>query len=96
MAATLITASVGYAQLIEEFRTVVRQELKTLSSLPFEPAPVVGGIELAMEITRLSKSRVYRLVTDRAIPHKKRGNRLYFSRAELLAWVETGNRQEVK
>jgi len=94
MAITLITASVGYAQLIEEFRGIVRQELKALSSLPAETAPAVGGIELATEITRLSKSRIYALVSERAIPHSKRGNKLYFSRADLMDWVQAGCRNE--
>jgi predicted DNA-binding transcriptional regulator AlpA len=54
----------------------------------------IGGIELARQVTRLSAARIYTLVSERAIPHKKRGNRLYFNRAELLAWVEKGNRKE--
>ncbi|MCR5887555.1 helix-turn-helix domain-containing protein [Hymenobacter sp. J193] len=55
-------------------------------------APEIGGIELAQEITRLSKARIYTLVSERILPHKKRGGRLYFDRAELLAWVREGNR----
>ena len=47
-----------------------------------------------MEITRLSKSRIYALVQQRGIPHSKRGNKLYFNRAELMVWVEAGKRQE--
>ncbi|GAB3931870.1 helix-turn-helix domain-containing protein [Larkinella terrae] len=54
----------------------------------------IGGIEVAEQITRLSKARIYTLVSERAIPHKKRGNRLYFNRTELIAWVEQGNRKE--
>ncbi len=55
-------------------------------------ATEVGGIELAREITRLSKARIYALVSARAIPHHKRGNRLHFTRAELVAWVAAGRR----
>ena len=58
-------------------------------------APAIGGIELAQEITRLSKARIYTLVSERVLPHAKRGNRLTFSRAELLAWVAAGHRGEV-
>jgi excisionase family DNA binding protein len=57
-----------------------------------QPTPEVGGIELAQEVTRLSKARVYALVSARAIPHAKRGNKLYFNRAELTAWVAQGAR----
>ncbi|XWW44467.1 helix-turn-helix domain-containing protein [Fibrella sp. USSR17] len=52
----------------------------------------IGGIELAMQLTRLSKARIYTLVSERNIPHKKRGNRLTFNRTELIAWLNEGNR----
>lgn len=58
------------------------------------PASQVGGLELAQEITRLSKARIYALVSAREIPHSKRGNKLYFDRAELLAWVAKGKRAD--
>ena len=71
--------------------------LTTLLSSHQAPAPdEVGGIELAMQVTRLSKPRIYTLVSERAIPHKKRGNRLTFRRSELLTWLEEGNRAERK
>ena len=60
------------------------------------PALEVGGIELAQELTRLSKPRLYALVSERNIPHSKRGNRLTFSRAELLDWLNAGRRTTKK
>ena len=57
-------------------------------------APEVGGIELAQEITRLSKPRIYALVSARGIPHAKRGNKLYFTKADLTAWINAGKRGE--
>ena len=57
-------------------------------------APEVGGIELAQEITRLSKPRIYALVSKRGLPVAKRGKKLYFNRADLLAWVNAGKRGE--
>ena len=57
-------------------------------------APEVGGIELAQQVTRLSKPRLYALVSARGIPHAKRGNKLYFTRADLTAWVNAGKRGE--
>lgn len=56
------------------------------------PADEIGGIEVAQQITRLSKPRIYALVSARGIPHAKRGNKLYFNRAELRAWLEEGKR----
>lgn len=42
----------------------------------------------ALEITGLSKSKLYKLTSSNSIPHKYFGNRLVFSRKELLAWIE--------
>ncbi|QKG53020.1 helix-turn-helix domain-containing protein [Hymenobacter sp. BRD67] len=58
--------------------------------------PKIGGIELAQQITRLSKARLYALVSARQIPHAKRGNKLYFTQAELQAWVMNGKRSSPK
>ncbi|QJW90750.1 helix-turn-helix domain-containing protein [Spirosoma taeanense] len=67
--------------------------LTTLLSIPSAPPDETGGIELARQVTRLSAARIYTLVSQRAIPHKKRGNRLTFRRSELLAWLDEGNRE---
>jgi excisionase family DNA binding protein len=97
MLTTPFTLSVNTAQMMDEFRSIVRQELAAFLQAPLPmPTGDVSGIELAMEVTRLSKSRIYALVQQRGIPHSKRGNKLYFNRAELLAWVEEGKRQEKK
>jgi len=68
--------------------------LETLQHLrgASKPADEIGGIALAQDITRLSKARIYALVSARKIPHSKRGNKLYFTRADLLAWVNQGQR----
>ena len=59
------------------------------------PSDEIGGIELAQQVTGLSKARIYALVSARAIVHSKRGNRLFFRRSELEAWVAKGKREEV-
>jgi excisionase family DNA binding protein len=60
------------------------------------PLTAIGGMELAREVTGLSKPRLYALVSERGIPHAKRGNKLFFNRAELLAWIAEGNRSQRK
>ncbi|MGV3538381.1 MAG: helix-turn-helix transcriptional regulator [Rufibacter sp.] len=48
------------------------------------------NLEEALEITGLSKSKIYKLTSAGAIPVKTFGTRrLVFSRKELLAWVES-------
>jgi excisionase family DNA binding protein len=68
-------------------------ELLQHFSPPQSNLPDVGGIELAQQVLRLSKPRIYALVSSRALPHMKRGNRLSFSRTELLDWVKAGSRK---
>lgn len=92
--AQLLTSGVDYAQFFDDLRAVVRHEVKqALGGAPDTATPPeVGGIELAQQVTRLSKPRIYALVSARQIPHAKRGNKLYFNRAELLEWVAVGKR----
>lgn len=58
--------------------------------------PEIGGISLAQQVTHLSKARLYALVSARQIPHAKRGNKLYFNRTELQAWIAAGNRSSIE
>ena len=68
-----------------------------LSSQPnTAPADEVGGMALARSVTRLSAARIYTLVSERKLPHKKRGNRLSFRRSELMDWLDEGNRETDK
>lgn len=79
---------------LNNLEALTLEALNCLRTTATAASPEVGGIELAQEITRLSKPRIYALVSARGIPHSKRGNKLYFNRAELLAWVERGRRIE--
>lgn len=51
-----------------------------------------GGIEIAIDETGLTSHSIYRLVSERKIPHAKKGGRLYFSRKALQKWIEEGQR----
>ena len=90
--AAIITMGIEYAQFLSDLRATIQQEVKLALAITASPSAETGGIELAKEVTRLSKSRIYALVSARQIPHSKRGNVLHFNRAELLAWVKSGNR----
>lgn len=48
------------------------------------------GVDGAAELLACPKSRVYKLVSARRIPHHKDGSRLIFDRAELRRYVESG------
>ncbi|WP_018479361.1 helix-turn-helix domain-containing protein [Pontibacter roseus] len=52
------------------------------------PKPDRCSFDEALEITGLSKSKLYKLTASKEVPHKRYGNRLIFSRKELANWVE--------
>ncbi|SDX80732.1 helix-turn-helix domain-containing protein [Hymenobacter psychrophilus] len=84
-----------FATLEDWLRRIEANQNELLQRLnaPAAAGPEVGGIELACEVLRLSKPRIYTLVSERAIPHMKRGGRLTFSRAELLSYLQAGSRK---
>lgn len=49
----------------------------------------------ACEILKFTKATLYSKVCKRELPFYKQGNRLYFSRAELLDWIKEGKRKSV-
>jgi excisionase family DNA binding protein len=57
---------------------------------PIEDITVVNG---ASEITHLSIQTIYEKVAANEIPFMKKGKRLYFSRKELIAWIQEGRKK---
>lgn len=52
-----------------------------------EKKPDIGGIEIAEEVTGLTRSTIYTKVSKNEIVHMKKGGKLYFSRKALLEWI---------
>lgn len=59
-----------------------RQEVNPDSS-----GPTVMDIEAFCAYTGLSKQTVYRKTRSGAVPHSKRGKRLYFDKKEVDEWL---------
>lgn len=80
---------------IDDIAKAIRNELKGYFEQQEEKdrEDEIGGIELAIELTGLAKPTIYGLVSERKIPHSKRGKKLYFSRRELLVWLTNGKRK---
>lgn len=80
---------------IDDISRAIRNELKSYFEQQEEKEreDEIGGIELALEVTKLAKPTIYGLVSERRIPHSKRGKKLYFSRKELLEWLTNGKRK---
>lgn len=79
---------------LNNLEALTLEVLQLLRRTPSSSADETGGLALAREVTGLSNARIYALVSARAIPHAKRGNRLFFNRAELLDWIKQGKRDE--
>lgn len=53
-------------------------------------------IKEAATFLKIRVSTIYGLTHRSEIPVCKKGNRLFFSRKNLLAWIETGRRKTIK
>jgi len=54
---------------------------------------VLLTIQQASELINLSVPTIYGLVSKGDIPVSKKGKRLYFSKKELLAWIQSGRKK---
>jgi predicted DNA-binding transcriptional regulator AlpA len=73
-------------QLFSLIQKAIASSIQSMQ--PIEPPKEIGGIELAMEITGLSKSRIYALSKANKIPKLPGGSRLLrFSRTDLIEWM---------
>ncbi len=54
--------------------------------------PDEGNIDFAVKVIQtMSKSKIYKLTSENAIPHRKRGGKtLWFNREELENWLTNG------
>jgi hypothetical protein len=77
---------------LSTLETLLTEVLQHLCSSSSAKQDEFGGMELVQEVTRLSKAHLYALVAARQIPHAKRGNKLYFTRADRPAWIAAGRR----
>ena len=50
----------------------------------------------ASEFLNLAVPTIYALTSNRTLPHFKKGKKLYFSRATLTKWIESGKRSSVR
>jgi predicted DNA-binding transcriptional regulator AlpA len=48
-----------------------------------------GGMALAMEVTGYAKATLYKLVSAKEIPHRKKGAMVWFDEEELRKWQDT-------
>jgi len=66
------------------------------SSRNTEESDQLLDIKATSELLHLSVPTIYGFVHQSTIPVSKKGKRLYFSRKELIAWVNTGRRKTIQ
>lgn len=73
---------------IEQALSILSKEKETylLSHIKEEE---IGGVDLAIEVTKLKKATIYYYTHLRLIPHFKKGRKLYFDRTKLQEWLLT-------
>ena len=72
----------------EELRAIVSESVsQTLAGLTLTPDAAVGVLEQHGFL--ISKARLYKLTAKGDVPFRKYGNKLLFSRRELLSWAES-------
>lgn len=74
--------------LTEIVREVFRENQLTSTTNPENEAMV--SIQEAAKITGLAVNTLYDKTHQRAVPHYKKGKRIYFRPSELLAWLRKG------
>jgi excisionase family DNA binding protein len=79
------------ADKIAEKLTSSQQELNTYKEK--QEAKEYLSIEEASEVIHLAKPTIYGLTHRSAIPHLKKGRKLWFKRSELLSWLDSGRIQ---
>lgn len=75
-------------ELRAEIKSCLLETIEEIKSIP-APVPLPDRVELfeACEITKLSKSQIYKMTMLNEIPFEKYGKRLVFSRRELNEWM---------
>ncbi|ASE62009.1 DNA-binding protein [Chryseobacterium indologenes] len=67
-----------------------------LDRIQNEPTDIefIGAME-ACKILKISLPTLYSKVSLREVPFYKKGNRLHFSKAELLEWIQDGKKNSL-
>ncbi|HEY8936922.1 MAG TPA: helix-turn-helix domain-containing protein [Cyclobacteriaceae bacterium] len=80
-----------FKNLLKETLIEILQEGK--NCLSDNPIPDILDVKQAADFIKAKITTLYEKTSTRAIPHFKKGNRLYFKREELEAWIQKGKVQ---
>ena len=69
------------------FFNEINARLARLEELTLAGIKAVLNITEASQFTGISRPQIYRLTSEKRIPHYKRNNKLYFKKTELENWM---------
>lgn len=77
--------------LLQSFEPTVKRWIKdVLTENSTQKEDVLLSLKEAADLLGLQTGTMYQKVNKKELPYRKRGNRLYFSKAELLEHIEAG------
>jgi len=81
----------------QEFQAIIidcfRACLKHTPQHPKQEEQLFINLKQVCELTGYAAPTIYGLIGKNAIPHFKKGQRLFFERAAILAWIKDGKRK---
>lgn len=69
------------------FFNEINARLARLEELTLAGFKAVLDVTEASQFTGISKAQLYRLTSEKRIPHYKKNNKLYFKKTELENWM---------
>jgi excisionase family DNA binding protein len=85
----IILSGLTRDDLLAEIRTIVSDAVCAIPQ-PEKVKPFLSLSE-ACDLTGLSRSTIYRMTSQKEIPHLKRGGKLLFNRNELVTWIQSAS-----
>ncbi|MCK9271631.1 MAG: helix-turn-helix domain-containing protein [Bacteroidales bacterium] len=80
------------------FKRWVKEAISEIPSTaePATPPDELLTISKAAELLHVSVPTIYGYVHQRTIPHMKRRGKLYFSRSEIMEWLQSSRKSTVE
>lgn len=87
----------AYVAGLSDKMDAINSKLDLLISAPQDTTDqhTVLDIKEASELIGKTIGTIYSLTSQKAIPYSKRGNKLYFFKDELLAWIKAGGKADI-
>ena len=83
----------GSIQIIDHRLERIEELLRNQSSQ--EPDERMFTVPEVAEYLHLSVPSIYRLTSQRGIPHTRKGKKLYFLKSEINVWLSQGRRKTI-